>query len=347
MKKYLIVQPWGMGDTIMAAPMAKVLIDSNSPPNIISFLSGSPGAVSFLKLTFPKSKAHYFNQGQRSLWYTLTFFFELRKEKYDAAFLAVNISFLYALLLKIISNIPEVHWEGNSRLLKYLGVKCYKNRHGHRVVRNLILAGIQENCTPKDWPTPAPHLNLLFKPCLPPSIKKWLDVKSKIILIHPGSSIKQSATKRPPASLLNGVVTASLRKNSELKFIFIFGPDEFCLSSSYNETEYCNNLELHNIEEAVYIISAASLLIAGDSGYGHLAASIGIPVITLAGPTDIETTKPWSTLATVIKTRDTLKCMPCYGTLNFSNCPNGLKCMNSISTDDVTSKIEEIINENN
>lgn len=345
MDKYLIVQPWGMGDVIMASPMATALGRTHPTPNIIDFLIGNRGAFSFLNLAFPKSSIHYFDHRRRSIVYTLIFFYNLRKKKYKAAYLAANISFLYALFLKVISDIPQVHWEGKSSFLHIVGVICHTKHAGHRVARNLALTGIQGSFSPTIWPIPSPYLAPAYRPNLPALITDWIENNRKIIVIHPGSSIQQSATKRPPIGLVQLITETASELDINLKVIRIFGPEEFDLSLSYSESNSTKNLKVNCIEEATYVISKAVALIAGDSGYGHIAASVGIPVITIAGPTDIESTRPWGARAMVLKTREILECMPCYGTSKFKKCPYNQRCMNSISVEDVKAVLNGIIND--
>jgi heptosyltransferase-2 len=48
------------------------------------------------------------------------------------------------------------------------------------------------------------------------------------------------------------------------------------------------------------ILAGASLVVANDSGAGHLAAAVGARLISVFGVTEPEKTRPWSTRATLI-----------------------------------------------
>ena len=79
------------------------------------------------------------------------------------------------------------------------------------------------------------------------------------------------------------------------------------------------------------IISKLSAILTSDSGLGHIAITLNVPVVTLAGPTKIECTKPWGNLSHVIRTEEKLPCIPCYyNKFLYNNCEH-VTCMKTIS----------------
>jgi ADP-heptose:LPS heptosyltransferase len=79
------------------------------------------------------------------------------------------------------------------------------------------------------------------------------------------------------------------------------------------------------------LIARMKVLLAGDTSLGHVASAVGIPVITLAGPTQVSITRPWGDENIVIKTEEVLDCMPCYGTSLAGHCVSQNRCMYGIS----------------
>ncbi len=55
-----------------------------------------------------------------------------------------------------------------------------------------------------------------------------------------------------------------------------------------------------NIATFAAILAGARLVVANDSGSGHLAAAVGARLISVFGVTEPEKTRPWSTRATLI-----------------------------------------------
>jgi ADP-heptose:LPS heptosyltransferase len=69
----------------------------------------------------------------------------------------------------------------------------------------------------------------------------------------------------------------------------------------------------------------------------HIASAMGTPLVALFGPTDPARHVAPSNNCVVIKKE--LKCMPCYS----PNCSKRIKCMNSITVDEVFSAVKGII----
>ena len=52
------------------------------------------------------------------------------------------------------------------------------------------------------------------------------------------------------------------------------------------------------------VIARSSLVLAADTGAGHLAAAYGVPVVSIFGPTDPEEFRPYSDAGIVLKSGD-------------------------------------------
>ncbi len=78
-------------------------------------------------------------------------------------------------------------------------------------------------------------------------------------------------------------------------------------------------------------------LVTNDTGTMHLAASLGVPVVALFGSTEPLLTGPLGDHHIVI--RHQVECSPCYQ----RNCPLDFRCMEAISTEEVTAAVETIL----
>ncbi len=221
---------------------------------------------------------------------------------------------------------------------------CHPKQAGHRVARNLSLTGIGGNIVQKDWPVASPFLGNLHEGNLSDFYQGRPISDSKVIGIHPGSSRQQGATKRPSTQVIRNLEARLATIHPDWLILRLFGPDETDLMALYPESALQRNLPLSNISHALSALSCCNALIAGDSGYGHLAATLNLPVISLAGPTDITCTCPWTSRGIIVKTREQLDCMPCYGTPSFTQCPINNQCMNGISPEDILSALLSVLN---
>ncbi|MCO6430217.1 MAG: glycosyltransferase family 9 protein [Deltaproteobacteria bacterium] len=92
------------------------------------------------------------------------------------------------------------------------------------------------------------------------------------------------------------------------------------------------------LDELVAVVSRAAFCIGPDSGPGHIAGALGVPYISLFGPTSDSRTAPHGSRELVVKAH--LGCMPCYR----RKCP-GLDrlCMRLISAEAVMQKARQFI----
>ena len=93
---------------------------------------------------------------------------------------------------------------------------------------------------------------------------------------------------------------------------------------------YSNLAGKTDLEELTEIYHRAALYIGGDTGPTHLAAAVGLPVISLMGPTDPETHGPYGEGHTVIQD-NSLECIRCWD----RHCSRKIQCMKSIGVEQV------------
>ncbi len=90
-----------------------------------------------------------------------------------------------------------------------------------------------------------------------------------------------------------------------------------------------------DIKELISLIRKAAFMVTNDSGPMHIAAACGVPVVALFGPTNPARTGPYGSGHIIITGNSA--CAPCYK----KKC-NDLKCMDSISVEEVYERIKAI-----
>lgn len=93
-----------------------------------------------------------------------------------------------------------------------------------------------------------------------------------------------------------------------------------------------------DLSEAVSILATIDLLISNDMGLAHVAPAVGTETIVIFGPTNPETTRPFSDRALLI--RKDVDCSPCM----LRDCPIDHRCMTGISVDEVFEAAAEVFN---
>jgi heptosyltransferase III len=95
-----------------------------------------------------------------------------------------------------------------------------------------------------------------------------------------------------------------------------------------------------SLSEFIAIVENASLVICGNTGAMHIAASFDRPLVALHGPTDVVKWGPWSKNNVIVKAN--MDCQPC-SSLGFEyGCRNNT-CMTSISIDEVKSAVDKLL----
>jgi len=90
------------------------------------------------------------------------------------------------------------------------------------------------------------------------------------------------------------------------------------------------------LRELAALLEKCALVISNDSGATHLAAALGTHVIAVFGPTDPSQHAPPENCTVTYKD---VSCSPCY----LRECPTDLRCMTSISAEEVYEKASEIL----
>jgi heptosyltransferase-2 len=84
------------------------------------------------------------------------------------------------------------------------------------------------------------------------------------------------------------------------------------------------------------VLTELDALVCGDTGVGHLAAALGVPVLILFGPTDPALTAPRGRVAVV---SHPTPCAPCF----YRRCPIDHPCLRFITADEAGARLRELL----
>lgn len=85
-------------------------------------------------------------------------------------------------------------------------------------------------------------------------------------------------------------------------------------------------------------------MIANDSGLGHVAGAVGVPVILLFGPTPDRTLGPLPPNVKILRTG--LTCEPCWFEARLKACARSVNCLQKLSVESVAEAVKEALGKN-
>jgi heptosyltransferase-2 len=150
-----------------------------------------------------------------------------------------------------------------------------------------------------------------------------------MVALCPGST--NSRAKRWPAERY-AMLSDRFITEADANILLIGAADEVEVSREVAERMRHHPVMLTgetDLAQAVAILSLADILITNDTGPAHIAAALNRPTLVIFGPTDPRTTRPFSSVAEII--RHPPECAPCM----LRDCPIDHRCMTAISTDEV------------
>lgn len=96
------------------------------------------------------------------------------------------------------------------------------------------------------------------------------------------------------------------------------------------------------LEETAAVMKRCAVIVTHDSGPMHLASAVGMPVISIFGPTDPREYYPLSCNSYYFWNVENIECAPCYEDGRFPDCNDPI-CMKAVTVEHVYEKVKDII----
>jgi ADP-heptose:LPS heptosyltransferase len=150
-------------------------------------------------------------------------------------------------------------------------------------------------------------------------------------LLNPGAGWPN---KQWPAARF-GALAAALRERAGLRSLVLWGPGEEALAEEVVAASggAAVRSPATGIMDLFAIAKAARVIVSGDTGPLHIAASVGTPVVGLYGPTYAERNGPWAEADVTIARTDGCAC------LYRRRCQRGQPCIEEIGVDELVTAV--------
>jgi lipopolysaccharide heptosyltransferase II len=271
---------------------------------------------------------------------TVSFFREIKKEKYDVVFdLSLNSQYGFFLKMSGIKKRIGFNFKNRGRFLtdKIDITYGYSDKHVARYHLELLKF---LNITPKDY-----KLDLVLSRESLQRVKEIFEKnniceKDTLIAICPGSGDSWRDTayfKRwPQENFLK--LCEELKEGLKVK-ILLFGSKAEIDVCSYIESELKNDVinlcGKIDLEEFCTAISLCNLIVTNDGGPFHIAQALGKKAIVLFGPVDEKVYGAYPVTDNCVVFAKHISCRPCYKSFRFSGCNIDKQCLRGISVDEV------------
>lgn len=154
-----------------------------------------------------------------------------------------------------------------------------------------------------------------------------------------GAGSTNSRAKRWPAERF-AELSDRLQAELDVNVVLLGSKDEADVAQKvvdHSNGDLVNMVGKTGLDAVVAILSEVDLMISNDMGLAHVAAAVGTNTIAIFGPTNPETTRPFSTIARVV--REKVDCAPCM----LRDCPIDHRCMTRISVDELFYAAKEML----
>ncbi len=134
------------------------------------------------------------------------------------------------------------------------------------------------------------------------------------------------------------------------RIVLIGGPDEAQWAEQLvQDPRVENHCGRHTILETARLLATCRLVVGGDTGPLHLAAAVGVPMVSIYGPTSLDRTgpvgaKPFEEQPMISLTPpEPLTCWPCERVTCPLTGDQYLACMNQITVDHVLAACAQVL----
>jgi len=337
-RKILVLELWGIGDIVLVTPAlialrqkypkAKIMLLAKK--HAIEILQHSSSVDEFITYDFPwtkfKGKYKFWQWDFRGL---LRLINKLRKESFDLA-LDARMDIRNNLLMFLSGTKRRVGYAltGGGCFLTDIVPTDYNRPHRVDEWTNLLkYIDIEvHDSEPKLWISEDED-----KWATDFLVSNGVSENDLVIGIHPGGRIKKRCWPLDRFAK----VAAFIQQKYNSKVVVFVEPDGYGDDIIVNESFIRAKLSLRGLTS---IISKLNLFICNDSGPMHIAAAVGVPLVAIFGPGNLEAIGPYGKEHKII-IKEPFPCRPCYDRCRYRE----PFCITTISTDEVLKGVDQKI----
>lgn len=355
MKKFLIINPFGIGDVLFTTPVIRAIKEAFADSfigywcneRVQEILKDDPNINKIFPLSRGDIKKIYNNSKWEGIKKGLGLYRQLRKEKFDVA-LDFSLDHRYSLISKV------------AGIKKRIGFN-YKNR-GIFLTDKISLSGYQARHAVEYYLELSDFLNIRPKDKnLYLHINEKNRIRAKAIFRHSGivdsdlvmglvpgggGSWGKDATLKHWPALRFAQVAQRLKTELGARIVILGDETERPLAEVIVSSLKNKPIDLAGkttLGELAAIIANLNVLVTNDGGPLHMAVALGIKTVSIFGPVDDRVYGPYPKSKEHIVINKNLPCRPCYYNFKMPVCEQDRECLKQISADEVFGAVKSLL----
>lgn len=348
--RFLIPAYTGLGNFIMMTPLFRVLRET-WPQAEIHLVAGNPWGAEFVLEGSGWVDQTWILPEDASWGHKLIFFWRLRREKIGVAFIPFDASPAFYWLGTLLAGIPvrvghtfdilkkDMSW---TRAVLTHEVSLRFRTHESDLHLDLLDALLPQPCRRTD----RTHVQAAATEA---TLEKFGLIHHSYVALQVSAANAMATPKRWP---LEKFLDLAARLHGENRAIVLLGDardralvDDFVART---RVPLRNLVGQTTIAEVAAILKGASVLVCHDSGLMHIGNAVGVPLVALYGPTDLDYTRPRAPTSRVIRNArlSCIGCMKDFGKTEaeaLRDCRREVECMRSITPEEVMEAVKEAV----
>ncbi|MFH0827530.1 MAG: lipopolysaccharide heptosyltransferase II [Candidatus Omnitrophota bacterium] len=347
MKKFLIINPFGIGDVLFTTPLIRALKEED-PQNQVSYwcnertrgiLENNPSIECIFALNRGDLKKIYrrsFLEGTRCL---ISLMRQIKKEKFDTVF-DFSLDHRYALVCQWVGIKQRIGFNFKLRgrfLTDKIDIEGYHDKPMVEHYAGLLrLAGVGLKTA---------RLELFVSEESKDKAKLLLEragIKDADVLIGiaPGAGAswgKDASLKHWPA-LQFAQLADRIIENFGVKIIILGDASEEDIAQVLTAGMKQKSINLTgktSLEELMGVMTRLKLLVTNDGGLLHMGVALGLKTVSIFGPVSEAVYGPYPVGEHHQVVKKDIPCRPCYKNFRMPLCERDRACLKSITVDEV------------
>ncbi len=347
MKRFLIINPFGIGDVLFTTPVISAIKQDCTDAfigywcnqRVKDILSNNPKVDVIFPLSRGDIKKLCRNSLLKGILEFLKILLQIKKHKFDAC-IDFSLDHRYSLIAKILGIKKRIGFNYKKRgrfLTDRLNVEGYDLKHVVEYYLDLLkFLDIPANRGCLELPVSQADRakgRVILSRC-------GVDPAGRVIGIAPGAGASwgKDASFKHWQPIKFSALADKLIEEFDVRIVILGSGSERSIADAvlYSmKNKAVNLVGKTNLEELSSVVSNLKLLVANDGGILHLGVAAGVKTVSIFGPVNEKVYGPYpasSMHAVVVKD---LPCRPCYKNFRMKVCDRNRECLSSISVEDV------------